>query len=320
MKSTRMTVQLKCPNPLFEMWIQELHMTAVKNESKTQHTLKIALKSIKKYPLVLNSGSDCAILQGFGKNLCQILDSKLNRHNNLIQIESKQPIRDIIGTCLKPTKRPLQQKSPSKTPPGDKKPKPRYVPGYRTGAYAILVTLFKNFENNIESMTKTDLQFQAHKYCDESMSKPKPGSFYSGWSNMNTLITKGFVVKERKKVMNYSLTDTGRILAQQLVQESDKLKATDDDNGVNLLKPFSVDVFCPVNNIRDNRTKQTTSTVQKCTVDVPIQSVTKIIDNDFEINSCQNSEDVSIKANTFFEFAPESFDVLLLVDKQEISG
>lgn len=304
MESTRMTVQLKCPNPLFEMWIQELHMTAVKNESKSQHTLKIALKSIKKYPLVLNSGSECAILQGFGKNLCQILDGKLNRHN-LLPIP-KQPLKDL-GTS---PNRPLLQKSPSKTPLNNKKLKPSYVPGYRTGAYAILVTLYKNFENNVESMKKTDLQFQAHQYCDESMTKPKPGSFYSGWSNMKTLITKGFVVKERKKVMNYALTDNGRILAQQLAQKSDQLKPTDDDNGINLPKPISVDVICPVDNIQDHETKHTISIAQ---------TVTKIID-DFEINSCQDSEDVRVEADTFFEFAPQSFDVLLLVDKQEISG
>lgn len=310
MESTRMTVQLKCPNPLFEMWIQELLMTAVKNESKTQHTLKIALKSIKKYPLVLNSGSECAILQGFGKNLCQILDSKLNRHNNLIPIESKQPRKDL-GTSLKPTNLPLPQKSPSNTPPSNKKLKPNYVPGYRTGAYAILVALYKNLENNMESMTKTDLQFQAHKYCDESMTKPKPGSFYSGWSNMKTLITKGFVVKERKKVMNYSLSDSGQILAQQLIQESDKLKPS-DYHGIALQKPISVDVICPI-----DKTKPTTSIIEQR----PAQSVTKIIHNDYQFSSCQDSEDVHIiEADTFFEFAPQSFDVLLLIDKQEISG
>lgn len=39
-----------------------------------------ALKSLQKYPLVLESAKECKVLQHFGDGLCKILEKKLAQH------------------------------------------------------------------------------------------------------------------------------------------------------------------------------------------------------------------------------------------------
>lgn len=39
-----------------------------------------ALKSLQKYPLVLESAKECKVLQHFGEGLCKIIDKKLTEH------------------------------------------------------------------------------------------------------------------------------------------------------------------------------------------------------------------------------------------------
>ena len=39
-----------------------------------------ALKSLQKYPLVLESAKECKVLQHFGEGLCKIIDKKLAEH------------------------------------------------------------------------------------------------------------------------------------------------------------------------------------------------------------------------------------------------
>nr|CAG4647054.1 EOG090X06E6 [Megafenestra aurita]SVE92395.1 EOG090X06E6 [Megafenestra aurita] len=80
-KRIRVTRKPKsCPNPLFEKWLKELKDDAVKNDSRLQYVYGKALKSLQKYPLVLESAKECKVLQHFGEGLCKILDKKLAQH------------------------------------------------------------------------------------------------------------------------------------------------------------------------------------------------------------------------------------------------
>lgn len=76
-KRTRITLIRSCPNPLFEKWLNEFITEAEKKEAKSQYQLKKALASLQKFPLPLNTGRDCIILEGFGKGICSLLDQKL---------------------------------------------------------------------------------------------------------------------------------------------------------------------------------------------------------------------------------------------------
>lgn len=45
-------------------------------------------------------------------------------------------------------------------------------------------------------MTKAEIQRAGQDFCDSPLSNPLPGTYYSAWSSMSTLIKKGLVKKE----------------------------------------------------------------------------------------------------------------------------
>lgn len=72
------------PNPLFEKWLMEWIEQAEESNWKKKHSLTKALESLRKYPLMLRSGRDCVILDGFGVGICRMLDEKLKKVENLV--------------------------------------------------------------------------------------------------------------------------------------------------------------------------------------------------------------------------------------------
>ncbi|EZA48276.1 Crossover junction endonuclease MUS81 [Ooceraea biroi] len=76
----RVKVVLDRPNRLFEIWLEEWRNEAVLRNSELRHHFAKALDSLKRYPLPLESGKECIILQHFGTKLCSMLDRKLKEH------------------------------------------------------------------------------------------------------------------------------------------------------------------------------------------------------------------------------------------------
>lgn len=74
---TRIYFCAKNPNPLFVEWLEYWLKQAEGKDSMKKFTLAKALESLKKYPLVLYSGRDCAILDGFGNGICAMIDKQL---------------------------------------------------------------------------------------------------------------------------------------------------------------------------------------------------------------------------------------------------
>lgn len=74
---TRIYFQAKNPNPLFVEWLEYWIKQAEEKDSMKKYTLAKALESLRKYPLVLYSGRDCAILDGFGNGICKMIDKQL---------------------------------------------------------------------------------------------------------------------------------------------------------------------------------------------------------------------------------------------------
>lgn len=194
----RVTIKLKTPNPLFVQWLTEWRDDAIEKDSKMQYCFRTALSSLKKYPLPLNTGRDCKILHGFGDKLCQMLDSKLSRHDNESASSS--------GVSSSAKKRKLS--TPSKK---------AYVPTLRSGAYAILLTLYRKslLPSYPGFMYKSDIVTEGQHLCDKSFTKPDAGSFYTSWSSMKTLLEKNLITKKGCPA-KFSLTDEGIVLASQL--------------------------------------------------------------------------------------------------------
>lgn len=82
LNGTRIYFRAKNPNPLFTEWLEYWVEQAKEKDSMKKFTLAKALESLKKYPLVLYTGRDCAILDGFGSSICGVLDKQLQVYRN----------------------------------------------------------------------------------------------------------------------------------------------------------------------------------------------------------------------------------------------
>ncbi|XP_046647899.1 crossover junction endonuclease MUS81-like [Daphnia pulicaria] len=212
-KRIRVTRKPKtCPNPLFEKWLIELKEDAVRKESRLQYVYGKALKSLQKYPLVLESAKECKVLQHFGEGLCKIIDKKLTEH-----IASG----GTLGNCSESDgsdedDRPRKQsKNASK----------EYIPTRRSGAYALLMALYKHATDGY--LKKKDLQDLAQPYADVSFSQTDilNAQYYNAWSSMSTLINKHLVGKTGNPA-KYHLTDSGRNLARRLDKAEFELQSS----------------------------------------------------------------------------------------------
>lgn len=81
----RITLRQLSPNPLFEQWLQDWLSYAERKNSLKKYALAKALDSLRRYPLVMHSGRDCCILDGFGQTICRMIDKQLEvyRKNNI---------------------------------------------------------------------------------------------------------------------------------------------------------------------------------------------------------------------------------------------
>ncbi|CAH1792079.1 unnamed protein product, partial [Owenia fusiformis] len=96
-----------------------------------------------------------------------------------------------------------------------------YIPQYRSGPYALLITLYNDSREpgSRGFMTKRQLQTEAQPLADKSFTIPDPGVRYTAWSSMGTLIQKGYVIKESNPA-KYSITDTGSELADKILRNA----------------------------------------------------------------------------------------------------
>lgn len=96
-----MTLKLRDPNPLFKKWLTEWMEYATRKDSLKKHSLAKALDSLNKYPLVLQNGRECSILDGFGTKICRMLDRQLELHLEHHQIPSEREQNESIQEVIK---------------------------------------------------------------------------------------------------------------------------------------------------------------------------------------------------------------------------
>ncbi|KKY36093.1 putative crossover junction endonuclease mus81 [Diaporthe ampelina] len=114
--------------------------------------------------------------------------------------------------------------------PPPKKPRKtkQYVPAFRSGAYALIVALSNVPEHGPEGMTKLDLIDHAQPHCNSSFTASEPGSFYTAWSSMKTLLTKELVYERGRPTKRYALTEEGREVARR-IQEANESGASNTE-------------------------------------------------------------------------------------------
>ncbi|XP_055544668.1 crossover junction endonuclease MUS81 [Wyeomyia smithii] len=76
----QISCKIKCPNPLFERWLQEMLSKAEEQNSMSRIPLQKALNSLRRYPLPIASGRDCFMLLDFGRTICELLEKRLQAY------------------------------------------------------------------------------------------------------------------------------------------------------------------------------------------------------------------------------------------------
>lgn len=116
----------------------------------------------------------------------------------------------------------------------------RYVPSYRSGAYALIFALSSLPRDSLQSLTKADLVEMAQPHCESSFTVPsEAGKFYTAWNSMNTLVAKFLVHERGRPTRRYTLTDEGWELADKMraAQKGKKDKSEEKQKSAKVDKP-----------------------------------------------------------------------------------
>jgi len=155
---------------------------AKQKNSKLQYTYAKAAAAVKKYPLPLSSGEEAMILDNIGGMIARRLDEAMAKHYARNQQEDvacdelEECSRDMkpIMDSLSVPPPPLDNENVDQAPPKRKKPRKKvvceYVPTYRSGPYALMLTLYQQSQriNYRGYMTRAELQKEAQPLCDAS--------------------------------------------------------------------------------------------------------------------------------------------------------
>ncbi|KAJ1667877.1 Crossover junction endonuclease mus81 [Coemansia sp. RSA 1813] len=227
----------ECANPLFLKWVREWYHDACKRNTQTQFTLKKALTSLQRYPLRLENPQDAVQLQGIGQTIADRLAKKLARwqkDNGIAPPEQPQePESEPVGASDCGTRDASATR-------GQRAPR-IYVPRYRTGAFALLIGLYKTYclYGPDYYIPKSELIPLCEQYSDTpfhvagSAGGQRSGGHtqHTAWSGIKTLETKSLV--ERQGRIRFCLTDEGLVISKKVVELlRSRGEVPDDDNQV----------------------------------------------------------------------------------------
>ena len=240
-----------CPNRLFLSYLQEWATDAVESESKACYTYNKACKSMKKYPLPLQSGAEAVILENIGKKICTMLDARLAKDASKEGISARAFLEksrhvppswwDGLDENNKQKENTLssKQKKTKGASSTSTKKKQKYVPQKNSGAYAILIALYQDYTSpsSVGYLNKDDLMRNAQPFANKSFSIPEKGTYYTAWSSMATLMDKD-LVRKYSHPPKFELTDKGIELAARM-ENSRKLETGSTTPTVNVHRNYS---------------------------------------------------------------------------------
>ncbi len=300
------------------------------------------MRSLRAHPNTLMSGQECKQLKGFGDKICQRIDQKLNEFQNKTQFNENQTNCDtnhiillsdksphslpkdkrltdnqsleITDFLKKKKKRPLK-KTPNKTMsplrkvPKTKSNKSNYIPSEGSGAYGILMALFRSeVVDSVDSLGKEELQSLAQEFTTTSMTVAMHGSHYSGWHSIKTLINKNLIEKSNQRNATYCLTEDGKNIASKLYQiycEKERNTNTANEPILNCLSSGSADSSDSESIFPHESQPQTQSS----------QAVS--MSSQFSTQSSSTSDLFSER----FTLSANSFEIVLCIDtREQVSG
>lgn len=226
-KKKRITVMLAKPNPLFEQWLAEWKEEARQKGSKMERTFAYALTNLRKCTIPLTSGHECKIIKGFGDKLCKMLDEKLSLYNKAKENTPNNTVSNIPSVL---PQKPRDRQSSSKENVSKQSCSNEYIPKHRSGGYAILLALHSSWP---DLLTKEEIIRLGKQFSNYSFIKSDPGSYYTAWSSMKTLLRKELVIKKGKP-SKYSLSESGHNIAKKLVEDNSDT-SRNKQNGLKLV-------------------------------------------------------------------------------------
>ncbi|XP_034020137.1 crossover junction endonuclease MUS81 [Thalassophryne amazonica] len=314
----RKRVLPSCPNPLFLQWLTELRDEARDRGLKTQFTYQKAINSLNKYPLPLQNAKEAKILQNFGDGICKILDDKLQRYyrengpNAKIHSlpEGAPPAVQADNHSLVPSKKKNGVCVGGESGEGKtRRRKKDYVPQKRSGCYAVLLSLYRESQlaDGKGYMLKYELQTEAQHLCDKSLTVPEPGSKYTAWSSVSTLIQKNLVLKTHNPA-RYSLTEEGLALAERLDSAERLTDNRPDGDGED--SPGVVDLTCSDEEEQEENQRTHPTERPECVTQMRTEP---------DGRNLPNSQYSNLKPNGG-RLPPGSYYIVLCVDVIETTG
>ncbi|KAL0936559.1 DNA repair protein [Colletotrichum truncatum] len=200
-------------NPLLLDWVKEWLDNARERGMKSITTYRNAYESLKACPITFEHPRQLVQLKGFGDKLSARLTDKLKEHcetNGLpMPRDTRLPKRGGASEVA-------DNDEPAPPPKKARKAKP-YVPTYRSGAYALVLSLSTLGEDASIGLTKPELIELAQEHCDSSFTAPAdPSRHYTAWNSMKTLIEKDLVCEKGRPQKRYLLTDEGWDVAKRI--------------------------------------------------------------------------------------------------------
>lgn len=300
-----------CPNPLFLQWVTEWYEDAKAHNLQIQHVYKRAQASLQEYPARLETAQETTKLSGIGQKISDKLAKKLTAWRKYQGIP--EPV--VEGAEGQITS---QQTSKQTTRV--------YIPRYRSGAFALMIGLYKTYRMyGADYYTpKAELVALSGPFTDTPFHSSSNGGFnsmHTAWSGIKTLETKGLV--DRQGRVKFAITEDGLEIAEKVVEvlrarnelsEQDKelfRKETADDS---ILEIDSLDCPAPseVGNQTLFRTQSTTADIAR------YHSAGAPRHHSSAGFSRQSSTGVGIESSELIHYPQSAYDVILLVDTREI--
>ncbi|KAG2389513.1 hypothetical protein C9374_014073 [Naegleria lovaniensis] len=183
--------------------------------SKYQYTLQKAISSLEQYPKKIYSGAEAQTLKGVGPKTARTIDKYLKDNN--INLGDPPPTNSTTSSQELITNENNSQicSSNDNTTASKKKSTRKYVPKFKTAAWAIMIAMYRySKEKNCESATKKIIIPICETLTETPMEKSSNSSHYTGWNSISTLVKKDLVKSHKRG--KYSLTQKGRALARRL--------------------------------------------------------------------------------------------------------
>lgn len=160
----------------------------------SKHVYKRIISSLTTYPNPIMSSSDLEGIKNIGVKTKDLFQKEIF---NLGNVDTKKEENKIKRIKKEQTLEIKINDTTSK--------KKKYVPAYRSGAYAILKVLSER-----DGLSKHLISHHGNKYSNTEFNVKERNS---AWNSIKTLLKKGLVFEDTKK---YFLTDDGVELSKQL--------------------------------------------------------------------------------------------------------